>query len=96
MLKVTDVKTIGRITREVRKAQSLDQLTAGALAGSGITFVSQFENGKETVQLGKALELLDALGIQVYLDIPQSDSELIISSSSEGDRSENSKRRTKR
>jgi transcriptional regulator with XRE-family HTH domain len=83
MIQVKDVQNIGKLAREVRKAQSLDQLTAGALAGSGITFVSQFENGKETVRLGKALELLDALGIKVYLDLPLSDSELIVTKNKE-------------
>ncbi|MBX2847615.1 MAG: helix-turn-helix domain-containing protein [Acidiferrobacterales bacterium] len=81
MIRVKDVKTIGKLAREVRKGQSLDQLTAGAIANSGITFVSQFENGKETVRLGKALELLDALGITVYLDLPLLDSELIVTKS---------------
>ncbi|MBY6063725.1 helix-turn-helix domain-containing protein [Pseudidiomarina sediminum] len=69
-VQVQDVKTIGNIAKQVRKAQGLDQTTAGAFANCGITFVSQFENGKPTVQLEKALAMLDALGIDVYLDIP--------------------------
>ncbi|MBX2849812.1 MAG: hypothetical protein KTR16_15925 [Acidiferrobacterales bacterium] len=92
MIQVKDVQTIGKLARETRKAQFLDQLAAGALAGSGITFVSQFENGKETVQLGKALELLDALGIEVYLSMPQPESELIVSRADQAPSSEGSKR----
>ena len=95
MFEVKDVETIGRLAREARKAQSLDQLTAGALAGSGITFVSQFENGKETVRLGKALELLDALGIKVYLDLPLPDSELTNEKSPDISTSAKTKRQSK-
>ncbi|KFZ29194.1 Cro/Cl family transcriptional regulator [Pseudidiomarina atlantica] len=69
-VQVADAKAIGEWARRVRKAQQLDQTTAGAFANCGITFVSQFENGKPTVHLEKALQMLDALGIQVYLDIP--------------------------
>ncbi|GGD74741.1 helix-turn-helix domain-containing protein [Lacimicrobium alkaliphilum] len=75
LVKVSDTNSIGAIARKVRKAQSLDQVTAGSLAGCGLTFVSQFENGKPTVQLEKALQMLDALGIQVYLDIPDEESD---------------------
>lgn len=70
LVKSDNVETIGALARLVRKSQSLDQLALGAVANSGITFVSQFENGKETVQLGKVLQLLEALGIEVYLDLP--------------------------
>jgi len=72
LLEAKDTKTIGRIAKIVRQQQELDQTTAGAFAGCGINFVSQFENGKPTVQLEKALNVLNALGIKVYLDIPDS------------------------
>lgn len=70
LVKVSSTKEIGHWARSTRKAQELDQVTAGSLAGSGLTFVSQFENGKPTVQLEKALKMLETLGIRVYLDIP--------------------------
>lgn len=73
LIEVRDVDTIGALARRTRKSQQIDQLTAGSVAGCGLTFVSQFENGKPTVQLAKALQLLDALGIRVYLDVPDSD-----------------------
>lgn len=70
LVQVNDVKTVGALARKVRKSQELDQLTAAAVADCGITFVSQFENGKPTVHLEKVLAMLDALGIKVYLDAP--------------------------
>ncbi|WP_127346657.1 helix-turn-helix domain-containing protein [Pseudidiomarina mangrovi] len=70
MIEVKDTQQLGRLVRAVRKSQQLDQVTAGSVAGCGLTFVSQFENGKPTVQLAKALQLLDALGIKVWIDLP--------------------------
>ncbi|PHQ90373.1 MAG: Cro/Cl family transcriptional regulator [Idiomarina sp.] len=69
LLEAKNTKVIGKLAKVVRQQQKLDQTTAGAFAGCGINFVSQFENGKPTVQLEKAL---NALGIKVYLDIPDS------------------------
>lgn len=71
LVKVSSAKEIGALARQTRKAQQIDQATAGSLAGSGLTFVSQFENGKPTVQLEKALQLLESLGLHVYLDVPE-------------------------
>lgn len=75
LVQVQDAKAIGALARKVRKAQDLDQLTAAAVADCGITFVSQFENGKPTVHLEKVLAMLDALGIKVYLDAPLTEAE---------------------
>ncbi len=72
LLEAKNTKVIGKVAKVVRQQQNLDQTTAGAFAGCGINFVSQFENGKPTVQLEKALNVLNALGIKVYLDIPDS------------------------
>ncbi|MCA1768250.1 MAG: type II toxin-antitoxin system MqsA family antitoxin [Idiomarina sp.] len=72
LLEARDTKIIGKIAKIVRQQQELDQATAGSFAGCGINFVSQFENGKPTVQLEKALNVLKALGIKVYLDVPDS------------------------
>ncbi|RUO71805.1 transcriptional regulator [Idiomarina ramblicola] len=72
LLEAKNTKVIGTIAKVVRQQQDLDQTTAGSFAGCGINFVSQFENGKPTVQLEKALNMLSALGIKVYLDIPES------------------------
>jgi transcriptional regulator with XRE-family HTH domain len=67
---VTETKQIGQLAKLVRKNQNLDQVTAASLSGNGITFTSEFENGKTTVEIGRVLSVLDALGIKVTLDIP--------------------------
>ena len=69
-MKLKNSKQLGKLAKIVRQAQSLDQSTLGLLSGNGITFMSQFENGKETVELGRVLKLLDELGIELLIDIP--------------------------
>jgi len=69
-MKLKNTKQLGQIAKIVRQAQSLDQSTAGLLSGDGLTFISQFENGKETVEIGRVLNLLDQLGIELSIDIP--------------------------
>ena len=73
---VKSVADMGSVARLVRKNQNLDQATIAAFAGSGLSFVSQFENGKQTAEIGRVLSLFDVLGIEVVLDIPQGASDL--------------------
>ena len=49
---------------------SVPNSAAGLLSGNGLTFISLFENGKETVEIGRVLNLLDQLGIELLIDIP--------------------------
>lgn len=70
---------IGKIVKLVRKTQGLDQLTTALLTGNGTTFMSEFENGKPTVELGRVLNVLESLGIYVELDLPIDESKLTAS-----------------
>ncbi|MFT5715934.1 MAG: HTH-type transcriptional regulator/antitoxin HipB [Oleiphilaceae bacterium] len=67
---VKETKQLGQLAKFVRKNQKLDQATAASLSGNGTTFTSEFENGKPTVEIGRVLNVLDALGITMTLDIP--------------------------
>lgn len=61
-------KDIGLIVRATRIAQGI---RAQDLAGTAsIRFLTDFEAGKPTAQIGKVLAVLEGLGIHVYLDIP--------------------------
>ncbi|MCC5452896.1 transcriptional regulator [Rheinheimera sp. UJ51] len=51
-------------------SQDLDQLTAAQLSTTGQSFLSHLENGKETAQIGKVLQVLESLGIGVELILP--------------------------
>lgn len=76
IVSVKTPKQLGQLARFVRRNQDLDQVTAGLLSGNGSTFMSEFENGKSTVELGRVLNLLDSLGINLSLDIPLDEADL--------------------
>lgn len=67
---VKSVTDIGQIIRITRISQDLDQLTASQLSNAGQSFLSHLENGKETAQIGKVLQVLESLGIGVELTLP--------------------------
>ncbi|MDG1733755.1 MAG: transcriptional regulator [Thalassotalea sp.] len=78
IVKIQTVKQLGAIVKQVRQSQAIVQETAGLLSGNGLTFVSQFENGKETVEIGRVFKLLEQLGIKVELNLPPNLSNKIV------------------
>lgn len=65
---ITDaVARLGAEIRRRRKHQGLTQGTLGRLSGAGINFVSQIEMGKPTAQIGKVLQVLKVLGVEVRI-----------------------------
>jgi y4mF family transcriptional regulator len=65
-----DTAEIGRTIREERKAQGLRQDELAAASGVGLRFLVELERGKETVQLGKVLAVLAALGCELEVRRP--------------------------
>ncbi|NMA04803.1 MAG: helix-turn-helix transcriptional regulator [Acholeplasmataceae bacterium] len=60
-----DVKTIGKIVRKKRKELGLTQVYLAALSNTGVRFISELENGKPTLELGKVLHVLKVLNISL-------------------------------
>ncbi|MDX8390196.1 MAG: helix-turn-helix transcriptional regulator [Mariprofundaceae bacterium] len=56
---------IGKLIRLYRKKQSVTQAELAALFAVGVRFISNLENGKPTVELGKVLHVLKSLGLEV-------------------------------
>tara|TARA_R110001583_G_scaffold187975_2_gene349583 strand:- start:232 stop:501 length:270 start_codon:yes stop_codon:yes gene_type:complete len=69
-IKIQNIRQLGVIAKHIRKEQSLDQETTGLLSGNGLTFISQFENGKETIEIGRVFKVLEQLGIEVEVNLP--------------------------
>lgn len=65
--KVSTAQEIGRIIARKRKEIGLKQEIAAGVSGVGTKFLSQLENGKETAELGKALQVLNRLGLELYI-----------------------------
>lgn len=59
---------IGTAVRKKRKEDGLTLADAAALSGVGYRFMSDLENGKETVQVGKVLKVLTALGLNMTIE----------------------------
>ena len=55
----------GSIIRERRRKLGYTQVKTAALSGTGTRFISDLENGKETVELGKVLTTAAVLGIDI-------------------------------
>ncbi len=66
---------LGLAIRTARRAQGLTQDQLAAAAGVGVRFLIELERGKATVQLGKALAVLAALGCRVAITAPGTSSD---------------------
>lgn len=65
MTSVTSVKELAALIRSERRRQGITQADLAGLSGVGVTFLSQLENGKESAEVGKVLNVLTMLGIDL-------------------------------
>lgn len=68
MVKISSTKELGELIMHERKTQGLTQAQLAGLSGVGITFLSNLENGKQTAELGKTLNVLATLGLDLLSD----------------------------
>lgn len=61
---------IGKLIRDTRKRLGVTQKNLALTAGTGLRFVIDLEKGKETCEIGKALTVLQTLGIKLTLTPP--------------------------
>jgi HTH-type transcriptional regulator/antitoxin HipB len=61
---------IGRLIRDTRKKLGVTQKALALTSGTGLRFVIELERGKETCEIGKALTILNTLGIKIALTPP--------------------------
>lgn len=61
---------IGTLIKTTRNAQSLRQDELAGAAGVGVRFIVDLEAGKPTAQIGKALQVLQALGCTFEISPP--------------------------
>lgn len=65
MQTILDSKSLGLLIRTERKAQRLTQEQLAGLTGVGVRFVRELEAGKESCQIGRALQVAASLGLTV-------------------------------
>ena len=67
-MKVTDSNSFGNAVREKRKKQGYTQKYISEFTGVSVSFLSDLENGKKTIELDKALKIANLLGLDVELN----------------------------
>ena len=58
---------LGAAVRRERKQMGVTQADLAMSAGTGLRFVVELEKGKPTVQAGKVLDVLQALGLRLEI-----------------------------
>lgn len=66
---VESVENVGVVIRAMRKVSGIRQ---DDVSGVSHVFLRDLEKGKETVQFGRVLKVLDELGIRMVLELPES------------------------
>jgi y4mF family transcriptional regulator len=65
-------KQIGELVKAARKSLGVTQKDLAMTSGTGLRFIIDLEKGKPTCQLGKALTVLNTLGITIMITLPTS------------------------
>jgi transcriptional regulator, y4mF family len=66
-MEIRTLKNLSQQIRNRRKSLSLTQAECAAFCGVGTRFLSELENGKESIHLGKTLHVLKMLGLKLQL-----------------------------
>lgn len=61
---------LGVAIRVKRKQLKVTQKELAMTCGTGLRFIIDLEKGKPTCQIGKMLQVLQALGLGIQIDIP--------------------------
>lgn len=67
-MKITDSISFGEMIRKRRKQMGYTQKYISEFTGFSISFLSDLENGKKTIELDKALTVANLLGLDVELN----------------------------
>lgn len=59
---------LGRAIKKERKKRQLTQTQLAHLSNCNINFISQIESGKSSAHIGKVLEVLNVLGLEIHIE----------------------------
>lgn len=68
IMKITDTKSLGALIRKRRKELHYTQAYLSEYTGFSISFISDLERGKVTAELGKAIYLINMLGMDIDVE----------------------------
>ena len=64
---IQTTEALGRVVRAHRKQRRLTLETVSGLGNLSTRFLSEFERGKQTAEIGKVLKALHTLGLEVIV-----------------------------
>jgi y4mF family transcriptional regulator len=64
---------LGAAVRARRKQLKVTQKDLAMVCGTGLRFIVDLEKGKPTCQIGKLLQVVQALGLEFRIDVPDVD-----------------------
>lgn len=67
-MKIFDSKEFGNAIKIRRKELGYTQKYLSEYTGYSASFISELENGKPTIEIGKALRLANLLGMDILLE----------------------------
>lgn len=62
-----ELETLGRAIRRRRRQLKLTQVELAGLCGVGVRFVSELESGKPGLEFGRAVHVMQQLGLELEL-----------------------------
>ncbi len=69
-MKIQDAQNLGQAIRQQRRRLKVTQKDLAMTSGTGLRFIIDLEKGKQTCQLGKALEVVRSLGLNLEISEP--------------------------
>ena len=67
-MKITDSASLGNAIRLRRKELKYTQGYISEITGLSVSFLSDLENGKPTAEIGKTIEVINLLGLDILVE----------------------------
>ena len=67
-MKIIDAKSLGKAIRDRRKELLYTQTYLSEFTGFSVSFISDLERGKPTVELEKTLKIINILGLDILIE----------------------------
>lgn len=64
-MRIQDLESLAALIQKTRKEQNLTQADVASACGVGVRYIVDLEKGKETCQIGKAIKIVNMLGIEL-------------------------------
>lgn len=68
-MKITDAQSFGFMIKSRRKQLGYTQAFISEITGLSVSFLSELENGKKTIQLEKAIQVAMLLGMDLTMEV---------------------------